>query len=61
MDDNLQLVSSYLGNLKNIALDIGDTITNHNQQIDRIADKTEDGIERVKFADKRAQKILRRS
>jgi hypothetical protein len=61
MDDNLQLVSSYLGNLKNIALDMGDTITNHNQQIDRIADKTEDGIERVKFADERAQNILRHS
>jgi synaptosomal-associated protein 25 len=61
MDDNLQLVSSYLGNLKNIALDMGDTITTQNQQIDRIADKNEAGLDRVNAANKRTQDILRRA
>jgi synaptosomal-associated protein 25 len=61
MDDNLQIVSSYLGNLKNIALDMGDTIGNQNQQIDRIQQKNEAGLERVAAANKRTQDILRRA
>jgi len=59
MDDNLQLVSSYLGNMKNIALDMNDTIANQNRQIDRIADKSDAGIDRVTAANKRTQNILR--
>jgi hypothetical protein len=61
MDDNLQLVHSYLGNLKNIALDMNDTITNQNQQIGRIADKTDAGTDRVTAANKQAQSILRKA
>lgn len=61
MDDNLQLVSSYLGNLKNIALDMGDTIENQNKQIDRIAVKNDAGLDRVNAANKRTQDILRRA
>ena len=59
MDDNLQLVSSYLGNLKNMALDMGDTIENQNKQLDRIADKNEVALDRVGAATKRTEKILR--
>jgi synaptosomal-associated protein 25 len=61
MDDNLQLVSSYLGNLKNTALDMQDTISNQNKQIDRIADKNESGLDRVNAANKRTQAVLRKS
>jgi synaptosomal-associated protein 25 len=61
MDDNLQIVSSYLGNLKNIALDMGDTITNQNKQIDRIGAKTEVGVERVEQANKKTQELIRKA
>jgi len=59
MDDNLQLVSSYLGKLKNTALDMNDTLVNQNKQIERIADKNEAGLDRVATANKRTQNILR--
>ncbi|CAF2399587.1 unnamed protein product [Rotaria sp. Silwood2] len=59
MDDNLQLVSSYLGNLKNMALDMGDTIQNQNKTIDRIAEKSEAGIQRVDDANKRTKYLIR--
>lgn len=61
MDDNLQIVSSYLGNLKNMALDMGDTIENQNKQLDRIGGKIEDGNTRVQFANKKTQDLLRKA
>ena len=61
MDDNLQIVSSYLGNLKNIALDMGDTITDQTKQIDRIGAKAEVGVERVDQADKRTKELIRKA
>lgn len=61
MDDNLQLVGSYLGNLKNMALDMGDTIHNQNKQIDRIGDKAEAGSQRIESANKRTQDLIRRA
>lgn len=60
MDENLQLVGSYLGNLKNMALDMGDTIQNQNKTIERIADKSDAGINRVDAANKEAKDILKR-
>ncbi|CAF0919150.1 unnamed protein product [Rotaria sp. Silwood1] len=59
MDDNLQLVSGYLGNLKNMALDMGDTIQNQNKKIDRIAEKSEAGIQRVDVANQRTKYLIR--
>ena len=61
MDDNLQLVGSYLGNLKNMALDMNDSISNQSKQIDRISDKTEGGEKRVTAANKRTQDLIRRA
>ncbi|CAF4376407.1 unnamed protein product [Rotaria socialis] len=61
MDDNLQLVSSYLGNLKNMALDMGETIEGQNKVIDRIAEKSEVGIVRVDAANKRTKDLIRRA
>jgi len=59
MDDNLQIVSSYVQVLKNAALDMGDTITMQNGQLDRITKKTEVQHERIKDADKRAKNKLK--
>ena len=50
MDDNLQIVGSYLQVLKNTALDMGDTIAKQNGQIVRITKKTEVQHERMKDA-----------
>lgn len=61
MDDNLQLVGSYLGNLKNMALDMGDTIENQNKQLDRIAVKTDAGQIRMDNANKKTQDLIRRA
>lgn len=61
MDENLQIVSSYLGNLKNIALDMNDTLAAQTNQIDRINDKSEAGLDRVSAANKRTQDILRKA
>ena len=59
MDDNLQIVGSYLQVLKNTAFDMGDTIAKQNGQIDRITKKTEVQHERIKDADKRTKNKLK--
>ena len=61
MDDNLQLVASHLGNLKNMALDMGDTIEYQNNMLDRINRKAEAGTTRVDFANKQTKDILRKA
>ena len=61
MDDNLQLVGSYLGNLKNIALDMNETLATQNNQIDRINDKAGSAETRVAAGNKRTQDILRKA
>ena len=42
MEENMQAVGSILGNLKNMAQDMGDEINQQNKQTDRILAKTED-------------------
>lgn len=39
MDENLTQVGNILGNLKNLALDMGNEIDSQNKQIDRINEK----------------------
>ena len=39
MDENLVQVSSMIGNLRNMAIDMGTEIGNQNQQIERISSK----------------------
>ncbi|CAF1448541.1 unnamed protein product [Rotaria sordida] len=58
MDNNLQKVDSYLENLKHIAVDMGHEITNQNQQIEHITNKTDVGIERVNEANVQAKDLL---
>jgi synaptosomal-associated protein 25 len=39
MEENLQQVSTMIGNLRNMACDMGNEISNQNNQIDRIKGK----------------------
>lgn len=39
MEDNLQQVSTMIGNLRNMACDMGNEVANQNNQIDRIQQK----------------------
>ena len=39
MEDNLQQVTTMIGNLRNMACDMGNEISNQNNQIDRIQQK----------------------
>ena len=39
MEENMQAVGGILGNLKNMAQDMGDEIGRQNKQVDRIGDK----------------------
>nr|XP_022334473.1 synaptosomal-associated protein 25-like isoform X10 [Crassostrea virginica] len=59
MEENLTQVSGMLGNLRNMAIDMGSEIESQNRQIDRINNKGTHLNDRVETANKRANKILR--
>lgn len=59
MEENLEQVSNVIGNLKNMAIDMGNEITSQNQQIDRINTKAESNNARIGQANERATKILK--
>ena len=59
MEDNMQAVGSILGNLKNMAQDMGDEIGKQNKDLERIQVKTENTTKKVENADVRAQKLLK--
>ncbi|CAF0834551.1 unnamed protein product [Adineta ricciae] len=59
MEDNLQQVSTMIGNLRNMACDMGNEIENQNNQIDRIKGKTEISQVRIEGANKRAKTLLK--
>lgn len=61
MDENLGAVSDILGNLKNMAVDMGNEIDAQNNQIDRLNTKSEANKDRIEQADKRAKEILRKA
>ena len=44
MDENLEQVSGIIGNLRHMALDMGNEIDTQNRQIDRIMEKVRDYI-----------------
>lgn len=58
MDENLQQVGSILGNLKNMALDMGNEIDSQNKMIDRINDKAITNKDRIDEANVRAKKLI---
>ena len=41
MEDNMQQVGSVLGNLKNMAADMGEEIERQNRQLDKVGAKVE--------------------
>ena len=59
MEENMQQVSTMIGNLRNMAVDMGTEVGNQNQQLDRINMKAASDETRVKMANERAGKLLR--
>ncbi|CAF1257484.1 unnamed protein product [Adineta steineri] len=59
MEENLQQVSTMIGNLRNMACDMGNEIGNQNNQIDRIKGKTDISQIRIEGANKRAKTLLK--
>ncbi|XP_016048245.1 synaptosomal-associated protein 23 isoform X1 [Erinaceus europaeus] len=58
MEENLTQVGSILGNLKNMALDMGNEIDAQNQQIKRITEKADTNKDRIDIANARAKKLI---
>ncbi|KAI4895467.1 hypothetical protein NFI96_023965 [Prochilodus magdalenae] len=59
MEDNLGQVGSIIGNLKTMALDMGNEIDKQNKTIDRITDKADMNKARIDEANQRANKLLK--
>ena len=59
MEENMQAVGSILGNLKNMAQDMGDEIGKQNKDLERIERKTGDRTKETELANVRAQKLLK--
>ncbi|XP_032240260.1 synaptosomal-associated protein 25 [Nematostella vectensis] len=59
MDENLGQVSNIIGNLKSMAVDMGQELETQNRQLDRINAKAESNDTRIHVANKRARDILR--
>ncbi|XP_042897278.1 synaptosomal-associated protein 25-like [Parasteatoda tepidariorum] len=59
MEDNMQQVSTMIGNLKNMAIDMGSEVESQNRQLDRINLKTESNKTRITAANQRASKLLK--
>ncbi|XP_055990260.1 synaptosomal-associated protein 23 [Sorex fumeus] len=58
MEENLTQVGSILGNLKNMALDMGNEIDAQNRQIERISEKADTNRDRIDIANARAKKLI---
>uniref|UniRef100_A0A336M8W9 Synaptosomal-associated protein n=1 Tax=Culicoides sonorensis TaxID=179676 RepID=A0A336M8W9_CULSO len=59
MEDNMGQVSTMVGNLRNMALDMGSELENQNRQIDRINRKGESNETRIAVANERAHDLLK--
>lgn len=58
MDENIQQVSTMVGNLRNMAIDMSTEVSNQNRQLDRIQEKAMSNETRVDTANKRTTKLL---
>nr|XP_044990152.1 synaptosomal-associated protein 23-like [Jaculus jaculus] len=58
MEENLTQVGSILGNLKNMALNMGNEIDAQNQQVQRITEKADTNKDRIDTANTRAKKLI---
>jgi len=59
MEENMQAVGGILGNLKNMAADMGDEIERQNKQLDTIGGKTANVDVKVQHANTRTEKLLK--
>ncbi|XP_024889270.1 synaptosomal-associated protein 25-like isoform X3 [Temnothorax curvispinosus] len=59
MEDNMGQVNTMIGNLRNMAIDMGSELGNQNQQIDRINRKGESNETRIAVANQRAHALLK--
>lgn len=59
MEENMQQVSTMIGNLRNMAQDMGTEVSNQNSQLDRINLKGASNESRVKMANDRAGRLLK--
>jgi len=59
MEENMQAVGGILGNLKNMAADMGDEIQRQNKQLDTIGGKTANVDVKVQHANTRTEKLLK--
>lgn len=58
MEDNMGQVNTMVGNLRNMAIDMGSEISNQNGQLDRINQKATSNDGRISAANQRATKLL---
>ncbi|XP_039449810.1 synaptosomal-associated protein 25 isoform X1 [Culex pipiens pallens] len=59
MEENMGQVNTMIGNLRNMALDMGSELENQNRQIDRINRKGESNETRIAAANERAHTLLK--
>ncbi|XP_022606017.1 synaptosomal-associated protein 23 isoform X1 [Seriola dumerili] len=59
MEENLDAVGSIIGNLKNMAMDMGSEIDKQNKQIDHITEKADMNHLRIDEANQRANKLIK--
>ncbi|XP_044745252.1 synaptosomal-associated protein 25-like isoform X2 [Coccinella septempunctata] len=59
MEENMGQVNTMIGNLRNMAIDMGSELENQNRQIDRINLKGESNETRIAVANQRANKLLK--
>jgi len=59
MEENMGQVSTMIGNLRNMAIDMGSEIENQNRQVDRINQKAQSNEARISIANQRAGKLLK--
>ncbi|KAM6988260.1 synaptosomal-associated protein 25 isoform 2-T2 [Tautogolabrus adspersus] len=60
MDENLAHVGSIIGNLKSMALDMGNEIDTQNVQIERIQGKADLNVSRIDAANQKANNLMKR-
>ncbi|XP_074027302.1 synaptosomal-associated protein 25kDa isoform X2 [Leptinotarsa decemlineata] len=59
MEENVGQVNTMIGNLRNMAIDMGSELENQNRQIDRINLKGESNATRIEVANQRAHDLLK--
>jgi synaptosomal-associated protein 25 len=59
MEENMEQVSAMIGNLRNMANDMGGELENQNSQLERINMKASSDITRVKMANDKAASLMK--